>query len=117
MTDKNLKDIDTNQENILKVGNVEVFMRAELGKTTISLKNAMEYDEGSIVMLDNLTQDPVDIYVDDISKKLEKLNYKWDVEPFYLDEIKTRISFIQDPDGNSIELIEKQVTPFPVSKY
>lgn len=66
MTDKNLKDIDTNQENILKVGNVEVFMRAELGKTTISLKNAMEYDEGSIVMLDNLTQDPVDIYVDDI---------------------------------------------------
>ncbi len=66
MTDKNLKDIDTNQENILKVGNVEVFMRAELGKTTISLKDAMEYDEGSIVMLDNLTQDPVDIYVDDI---------------------------------------------------
>lgn len=66
MTDKNLKNIDTNQENILKVGNVEVFMRAELGKTTISLKNAMEYDEGSIVMLDNLTQDPVDIYVDDI---------------------------------------------------
>lgn len=66
MTDKNLKNIDTNQENILKVGNVEVFMRAELGKTTISLKNAMEYDEGSIIMLDNLTQDPVDIYVDDI---------------------------------------------------
>ena len=55
--------------------------------------------------------------LDDISKKLEKLNYKWDVEPFYLDEIKTRISFIQDPDGNSIELIEKQATPFPVSKY
>ena len=45
--------------------------------------------------------------LDEISKKIEKLGYSWDVEPFYMDEIKTRISFINDPDGNSIELIEK----------
>ena len=45
--------------------------------------------------------------LDEISKKIEKLGYSWDVEPVYMDEIKTRISFINDPDGNSIELIEK----------
>lgn len=45
--------------------------------------------------------------LDEISKKMEEMGYSWDVEPFMLDSIKKRISFINDPDGNSIELIEK----------
>lgn len=44
--------------------------------------------------------------LDEVSKQMEKFGYKWDVEPFYLENIKTRISFLLDPDGNSIELIE-----------
>lgn len=46
--------------------------------------------------------------LDEFDKKLKEFGYVWDVEPFYMDEIKTRISFINDPDGNSIELIEKR---------
>ena len=49
--------------------------------------------------------------VDDMSevvKQVEKLGYKWLYEPFYMEEIKTQIAFIKDPDGNEIEFIEKQ---------
>ena len=46
--------------------------------------------------------------LDDIDKKMKAMGYKWFIEPFYLDEVKTRISFIKDPDGNEIELIEKK---------
>ncbi len=45
--------------------------------------------------------------LDKISKKMKDFGYKWDVEPFYMEKIQTRISFLTDPDGNSIELIEK----------
>ena len=39
--------------------------------------------------------------------KVKELNYEWLYEPFYMDEIKTKIAFIKDPDGNEIEFIEK----------
>ena len=45
--------------------------------------------------------------LDVIDKKIKEMGYSWDVEPFYLNEVKTRISFLLDPDKNSIELIEK----------
>ena len=44
--------------------------------------------------------------LEEINEKMEKLGYKWEVEPFYMKEVNTRISFLLDPDGNSIELIE-----------
>ena len=46
--------------------------------------------------------------LDEIEEKMKKMGYSWEVEPFYMEEIKTRISFLNDPDGNSIELIEKR---------
>jgi len=46
--------------------------------------------------------------LDKFSEKIEEMGYSWYVEPFYMDEIKTRIAFIKDPDGNEIELIEKK---------
>ncbi len=55
-----------NFKNISKVGNVEVTLCAELGRAKISLRDAIEYDEGSIVMLDKFEDEPVDVYVDDI---------------------------------------------------
>ena len=60
------EDTMENFKNISKVGNVEVTLCAELGKAKITLKDAIEYDEGSIVVLDKLEDEPVDVYVDDI---------------------------------------------------
>ena len=45
--------------------------------------------------------------LDIIDKKIKEMGYCWDVEPFYMPEVRTRISFLSDPDNNSIELIEK----------
>ena len=42
-----------------------------------------------------------------IEQKVQQLGYEWLYEPFYMDEIKTKIAFIKDPDGNEIEFIEK----------
>jgi len=44
--------------------------------------------------------------LDEVEKKMKNFGYNWEVEPFYLESINTRISFLLDPDGNSIELIE-----------
>ena len=47
--------------------------------------------------------------LDIIDGKIKTMGYEWFIEPFYLDEVKTRITFIKDPDGNEIELIKKKV--------
>lgn len=52
--------------NIAKVANIEVTLSAELGKSNLSLKDAIEYDAGSIIELDRANNEPVNIYVDDI---------------------------------------------------
>lgn len=46
--------------------------------------------------------------LDEIDKKLKQMGYEWEIEPFYMEEVKTRIAFISDPDNNSIELIERK---------
>ncbi|MBQ8635628.1 FliM/FliN family flagellar motor switch protein [bacterium] len=53
-------------KNIAKVANVEVTLCAELGRAKLQLKDAIEYDTGSIITLDKTTTDPIDIFVDDI---------------------------------------------------
>ena len=55
-----------NFDNIAKVANVEVKLIAELGHAKLNLKDIIEYDSGSIVMLDKTCNDPVDIYVNDV---------------------------------------------------
>ena len=55
-----------NSKNIAKVANVEVTLCAELGRAKLQLKDAIEYDTGSIITLDKTTTDPIDIFVDDI---------------------------------------------------
>ena len=52
--------------NISKVANVEVTLEAVLGKAKLSLKDAIEYDSGSVITLDKTNQEPVNIYVNDI---------------------------------------------------
>lgn len=53
-------------KNIAKVANVEVNLCAELGRAKLQLKDAIEYDAGSIITLDKTSSDPIDIFVDDI---------------------------------------------------
>lgn len=57
---------ENNTDNISKVANVEVTLCAELGKAKLMLEEAIEYDTGSIITLDKMKNDPVNIYVDDI---------------------------------------------------
>ena len=56
----------TETDDISKVANVEVKLTAELGKAKLSLRDVIEYDSGSIVMLDKAENEPINIYVDDI---------------------------------------------------
>ena len=44
--------------------------------------------------------------LDEIEKKIIGMGYSWEIEPFFLEEVKTRIAFLRDPDNNEIELIE-----------
>lgn len=46
--------------------------------------------------------------LDEIDKKVAQMGYKWEIEPFYMNETNSRIAFILDPDNNSIELIERK---------
>jgi len=66
MSENTIQNDNINYDNISKVANVSVTLYAELGKTSLSLKDVIEYDEGSIISLDKLNNEPVDIYVDDI---------------------------------------------------
>lgn len=66
MPDSLQENISSDFKDISKVANVQVTLCAELGRTKISLKDALEYDTGSIIPLDKNDDDPVDIYVDDI---------------------------------------------------
>lgn len=46
---------------------------------------------------------------DEFTKKMKSLGYDYLYEPFDLNGKGSVIAFIQDPDGNEIELIEKVV--------
>ena len=47
--------------------------------------------------------------LDDFSKKLYAMGYKYLYEPYKLNGISSTIAFINDPDGYEIELIEKVI--------
>ena len=68
---ENLKELknsypDFNFENLAKIANVEVKLTAQLGKTKIPLKDILRYEPGTVVMLDNKEEEPVDIFVDSV---------------------------------------------------
>lgn len=61
-----IQEKTTDFRNILKVANVEVTLCAELGKAKLPLKDIIEYDKGSIITLDKVEDEAIDIYVNDI---------------------------------------------------
>ena len=52
--------------NISRVAKVEVKLYAILGKAKLTLNDIIEYDSGTIVMLDKANNEPIDIYVKDV---------------------------------------------------
>ncbi|MBO6088241.1 VOC family protein [bacterium] len=46
------------------------------------------------------------VSMDLFAEKMHKLGYQFLYEPFYLEEVHSKIAFIKDPDGNEIEIIE-----------
>ncbi len=66
MAQNSISDNLVDLKNIAKVANVEVNLCAELGKAKLELKDIIEYDTGSIIMLDKTCNEPVDIFVNDI---------------------------------------------------
>lgn len=45
--------------------------------------------------------------LDEFTKKMNKLGYKYLYEPFILKNTGLKIAFVKDPDGNEIEIIEE----------
>ncbi len=45
--------------------------------------------------------------LDEFDKKMKQKGYNWEVEPFVLEQLNIKIAFLNDPDGNSVELIQK----------
>lgn len=66
MAQNSIQENMVDLKNIAKVANVEVTLCAELGKAKMQLKDVIEYDTGSIITLDKISSDPINIYVDDI---------------------------------------------------
>ena len=66
MAQNSIQENFVDSNNIAKIANVEVTLYAELGKAKLQLKDAIEYDTGSIITLDKSANDPIDIFVDDI---------------------------------------------------
>lgn len=62
LTEENI----TENNKISRVANVEVRLSAELGRTKLPLKDVIEYDTGSIIVLDRLNNEPIDVLVNDI---------------------------------------------------
>ena len=67
----NLKELknsypDFKFENLAKIENVEVKLTAQLGKTKVPLRDILRYEKGTVVMLDNKEEEPVDIFVDSV---------------------------------------------------
>ncbi len=54
------------RENLDRISNVEVNLKAEFGTTRVALKSVLEYDNGTIVPLDKKSSDPINIYIDNV---------------------------------------------------
>ena len=66
MPENTLEEKVLNAKNIAKVADVQVTLCAELGRSKLLLKDAIEYDTGSIITLDKINNEPINVYVDDI---------------------------------------------------
>ena len=54
------------KDNLERLSGVEVNLFAEFGTTRVPLKSILEYDTGTIIQLDKKSNDPINIYVDNV---------------------------------------------------
>ena len=68
MADKNEKDAGPHEkhvgiENLKVLENIDVELTVEVGRTEITIRDLLRLNEGSVVELDRLAGDPLDILV------------------------------------------------------
>ncbi|MAY32959.1 MAG: flagellar motor switch protein FliN [Rhodovulum sp.] len=54
---------EVNQSNLKALENIKVRMTVEVGRTELTIKELLRLNEGSVVELDRLAGDPLDILV------------------------------------------------------
>ena len=62
-------------------------------------KELLEMNQTGEVELDKMS---------DFTEKMNKLGYKYLYEPFFMPQVNMYIAFLNDPDGNEIEIMAKQ---------
>lgn len=60
-----LVNSETNQVSIDMLMDVPLTVTIELGRTAMSLKQALELQKGSVIELNRLAGDPIDVYVNE----------------------------------------------------
>lgn len=68
MADKNVNDANPSEkhvgiENLKVLENIDVELTVEVGRTEITIRDLLRLNEGSVVELDRLAGDPLDILV------------------------------------------------------
>ena len=68
MADKNVEDANPSEkhvgiENLKVLENIDVELTVEVGRTEITIRDLLRLNEGSVVELDRLAGDPLDILV------------------------------------------------------
>lgn len=55
--------LDNDAENLKVILDIPVTVSMEVGKTKLSIRNLLKLNQGSVVELDRLAGDPLDVYV------------------------------------------------------
>lgn len=58
-------DLDINAKRVTMLNDVKLRVKIELGRTRMLVEDVLKLSEGSVVELDKLAGDPVDVYVND----------------------------------------------------
>lgn len=90
------RNLENNQANIDMLMDVPLTVTIELGRTSMTLKQALELQQGSVVELNRLAGDPIDVYVN------EKLIAKGEVVVVD-DKFAVRITELFSNSKNSAE--------------
>lgn len=116
-----VKDIDASLKFYQELMGLEIKKQKRLDDCTLYF---LKDENGTELELTYNDETPKDGYIngscfghlafrcdnlEEFSTKLTELGYKYLYEPFDLNGKGSKIAFIQDPDGNEIELIEKVI--------
>ena len=61
--ENNVESVEEVAENLKVLENIDVVLTVEVGRTEITIRDLLRLNEGSVVELDRLAGDPLDILV------------------------------------------------------